>query len=434
VRLTLDEIAAATGGRRTGPRRLEVEGASHDSRALRRGQLFVAVRHHRDGHDFVASARAAGAAAALVDREVDDGPSVVVEDTASALRELGMVARDRLQAAVVGITGSVGKTSVKDLTAAACLPSRRTAASVRSFNNELGVPLTLLEAPADTEVAIVEMGAAAVGQVADLSAQARPTIGVVTAVALAHTERFGTIDDVARAKGELVEALPASGIAVLNRGDERVAAMAVRTTAGVLTYGVGQGDVRVEDVVLDDGLRPRFRLATPWGDAELVLEVRGRQNAQNAAAAAAAGLAAGGAVGGVVGGVGAAALSPWRMALAVAPSGARVLNDAYNANPSSMVAALDALAHLDAARRVAVLGPMAELGAHAEVEHRRIGDRAAELGIQVIAVGTDAYGGEVVPDPDAALAVLGPLGPEDAVLVKASRRAGLERLAEALLA
>jgi UDP-N-acetylmuramoyl-tripeptide--D-alanyl-D-alanine ligase len=323
---------------------------------------------------------------------------------------------------------------VKDLTAAACLPSRRTAASVRSFNNELGVPLTLLEAPADTEVAIVEMGAAAVGQVADLSAQARPTIGVVTAVALAHTERFGTIDDVARAKGELVEALPASGIAVLNRGDERVAAMAVRTTAGVLTYGVGQGDVRVEDVVLDDGLRPRFRLATPWGDAELVLEVRGRQNAQNAAAAAAAALAAGADFDGVVEGLAAAALSPWRMALAVAPSGARVLNDAYNANPSSMVAALDALAHLDAARRVAVLGPMAELGAHAEVEHRRIGDRAAELGIQVIAVGTDAYGGEVVPDPDAALAVLGPLGPEDAVLVKASRRAGLERLAEALLA
>ncbi len=433
MRLALEDIAAVTRGRAIGPDGVVVEGATHDSRALRPGQLFVAVRDVRDGHAFVPAARAAGAGAVLVDHEVDDGPAVVVGDTTVALRALGVAARDRLDATVIGVTGSVGKTSVKDLTAAACRQSRRTAASLRSFNNELGVPLTLLEVPEGTEVAIIEMGAAAVGQVAELCALARPTIGVVTAVALAHTAGFGTIEDVARAKGELVEALPATGTAVLNVGDERVAAMASRTTATVLTYGVDRGDVRAERVVLDAELRPRFRLVTPWGDAELTLEARGRHNAQNAAGAAAAALAAGAEWDGVLVGLAGASLSPWRMALAVAPSGARVLNDAYNANPSSMAAAIDALADLDAVRKVAVLGPMAELGEQADAEHRRIGARAAELGIRVIAVGTDAYGSEVVDDREAALAALGPLGPDDAVLVKASRVAGLEVLAEALL-
>jgi UDP-N-acetylmuramoyl-tripeptide--D-alanyl-D-alanine ligase len=196
---------------------------------------------------------------------------------------------------------------------------------------------------------------------------------------------------------------------------------------------VDRGDVRAEGVVLDADLRPRFRLASPWGAADLALEVRGRHNAQNAAGAAAAALAAGAEWDGVLAGLASASLSPWRMALAVAPSGARVLNDAYNANPSSMAAALDALADLDAVRKVAVLGPMAELGDQSAVEHRRIGERASELGIRVIAVGTDAFGGEVVVDRDAALVALGPLGPDDAVLVKASRVAGLEVLAEALL-
>jgi UDP-N-acetylmuramoyl-tripeptide--D-alanyl-D-alanine ligase len=204
--------------------------------------------------------------------------------------------------------------------------------------------------------------------------------------------------------------------------------------AGVLTYGVDQGDVRAEGVVLDDDLRPSFRLATPWGDEEVVLTVRGRHNAQNAAGAAAAALAAGAAIDRVAEGLAAAELSPWRMDLTVAPSGARILNDAYNANPTSMLAALDALADLDAERHTAVLGPMAELGSHAEAEHRRVADRAAELGVRVIPVDTDDYGGEPVEGVDGALDALGSLDAGDAVLVKASRVAGLERLAHRLAA
>jgi len=443
VRLTLDEIARVTGGHRTGPPELEVDGATMDSRALRPGQLFVALRGERDGHDFVTASRDAGAAAVLAERDVDGRPSVVVTDTAVALTALGAHARRRLDdvvvagrhVAVIGVTGSVGKTSVKDLVAAATSRSRATASSLRSFNNELGVPLTLLEASDATEVAVIEMGARGIGHVADLCAIARPTVGVVTAVALAHTEAFGTIDDVARAKGELVESLPAEGTAVLNLTDERVAAMAARTVAGVLTYGVDRGDVRAEGVVLDDHLRPRFDLVTPWGAAEVELAVRGRHNAENAAGAAAAALAAGAEFDGVVDGLAAATLSPWRMDLTVTASGLRVLNDAYNANPTSMAAALEALADLDADRRIAVVGPMAELGAHSSAEHRRIGELAGRLGIRLLAVDADDYGAgvEEVAGIDGAVEALGPLGPGDAVLVKASRVAGLERLAQRLL-
>jgi UDP-N-acetylmuramoyl-tripeptide--D-alanyl-D-alanine ligase len=435
VHLTVDEVARVTVGRTVGSPDLVVDGATMDSRALRSGQLFVALQGDRDGHAFVDSARAAGAAAALVERQDDRGPAVVVTDTRVALTALGAHARDRLgDIAVIAVTGSVGKTSVKDLIAAAS-GSRRTASSLRSFNNELGVPLTLLEAADDTEVAVIEMGARGVGHVRDLCTIARPTIGVVTAVALAHTEAFGAIEEVARAKGELVEALSADGTAVLNQGDERVAAMASRTTATVLTYGVDRGDVRAEGVVLDDELRPRFALVTPWGEAELVLAVRGRHNAENAAGAAAAALAAGTDFDGVIAGLASASLSPWRMELRVAPSGLRVLNDAYNANPTSMAAALEALADLDAERRTAVLGPMAELGGQAEAEHRRITERASSLGIRLLAVDTDAYGPtvEVVDGVDGAVGELGDLGPRDAVLVKASRVAGLEHLAERLL-
>ena len=433
---TVDEVARVTVGRTVGSPDLVVDGATMDSRALRPGQLFVALHGDRDGHAFVDSARAAGAAAALVERQDDRGPAVVVTDTRVALTALGAHARDRLgDIAVIAVTGSVGKTSVKDLIAAATSGSRATAASLRSFNNELGVPLTLLEAADDTEVAVIEMGARGVGHVRDLCTIARPTIGVVTAVALAHTEAFGAIEEVARAKGELVEALSADGTAVLNQGDERVAAMASRTTATVLTYGVDRGDVRAEGVVLDDELRPRFALVTPWGEAELVLAVRGRHNAENAAGAAAAALAAGTDFDGVIAGLASASLSPWRMELRVAPSGLRVLNDAYNANPTSMAAALAALADLDAERRTAVLGPMAELGDQTEAEHCRITERASSLGIRLLAVDTAAYGPtvEVVDGVDGAIGELGDLGPGDAVLVKASRVAGLERLAERLL-
>jgi UDP-N-acetylmuramoyl-tripeptide--D-alanyl-D-alanine ligase len=435
VELRVSEVAEATGGRRQGPD-AAVDGAAIDSRLVAGGELFVPVVAERDGHDFVPAALAAGAAAFLTARPAAsypgvEAPAVEVDDTGAALAALGRHARGRLPDRVVGITGSVGKTSVKDLLAAALAARWRTAASPGSFNNELGVPLTLVNAPGGSEAVVVEMGARGIGHIADLCALARPTVAVVTRVAAAHTEMFGGLDDVARAKGELVEALPADGTAVLNAGDARVAAMADRTSAGVVTFGAG-GEVRAEDVVLDDDLRPAFRLVTPWGRTAVRLAVRGVHMVDNALAAAAAALVCDVPLAGVAEALGAARLSRWRMDLVTLPSGARVLNDAYNANPASMTAALRALAALPARRRVAVLGRMAELGASSDAEHRAVADLAADLGIDVVAVGAPAYGGETVADLDGAVAALGALGEGDAVLVKGSRVAGLERLVECL--
>jgi UDP-N-acetylmuramoyl-tripeptide--D-alanyl-D-alanine ligase len=406
------------------------------------GELFVPVVAERDGHDFVPAALSAGAAAYLTAREPVAGPSgdapataVRVADTGAALDALGRHARSLLPDRVVGVTGSVGKTSVKDLLVAVLASRWQASGNVRSFNNELGVPLTLLNAPTGTEALVVEMGARGIGHVKALCDLASPTVGVVTRVAAVHTETFGTVDDVARAKGELVEALPPAadgGVAVLNAEDPRVAAMADRTAARVLTFGSG-GDVRAERVELDDDLVPTFRLVGPTGHAEARLAIRGTHMVTNALAAAAAGLGLGLSVDEVVAGLGLASLSPWRMDLARLPSGARVLNDAYNANPTSMAAALDALLALRASRRVAVLGPMAELGATSAADHAAVGDRARRLGVEVVGYGTDAYGGRAVAaDPAAVLAAVGPLGPGDAVLLKGSRVAGLEVVAAAL--
>jgi UDP-N-acetylmuramoyl-tripeptide--D-alanyl-D-alanine ligase len=430
--LRASDVARATGGALVGPD-VVVSGANQDSRTLRAGQLFVPLVADRDGHEFIDVALAAGAAAYLSAQGHRGGTAILVDDTAIALERLGSAARALLPARVVGITGSVGKTSTKDLTAAVLATTFVTHASERSFNNEIGVPLTLLDAPDATEAVVVEMGARGIGHIAGLCRVARPTVAVVTRIGAAHLEMFGTIDEVAIAKGELVEALPPGGTAVLNADDDRVAAMASRTTARVLTYGA-KGDVRAERVEVDGDLSSRFVLCTPSSSIEVHLAVRGRRNVDNALAAAAVGMALGVEPDAVASGLAAARLSPWRMELDRAASGARVLNDAYNANPVSMRAALEALAELPAARRSAVLGPMAELGESSGEDHREIGSVARSLGIRVISVAAPGYGGEDVVDIDAALAALGELGPGDAVLVKGSRVAGLERLAGRLVA
>ena len=436
MELRTSEIARATGGRLVGAD-VPVAGAAIDSRLVTGGELFVPVVAERDGHDFVPAALAAGAAAYLSARPVaapvGDAPAVEVEDTVRALGDLGRHARGRLPDRVVGVTGSVGKTSVKDLLAAALAARWCTAAGAGSFNNELGVPLTILGAPDRTEATVVEMGARGPGHITALCRIARPTVGIVTAVAAAHTEMFGSLDDVAKAKGELVEALPAGGVALLNVDDPRVAAMAGRTEARVVTFGRGPGaDVRAERVVLDGDLRPRFRLRSPWGSADVDLAVRGAHMVDNALAAAAAALVCEVPVAGVAGALARADVSRWRMELMRLPSGARVLNDAYNANPASMTAALRAPATLSARRRVAVLGLMAELGPGSDAEHTAIGNLARDLGVEVVAVAVPAYGGTAVPDVAAAAAALGELREGDAVLLKGSRVAGLERLVDLL--
>ena len=430
MRFRLSEIAEATTGQLHGAD-VVVDGASIDSRTVNPGELFVAISAERDGHEFIPAAIAAGAAACLTQQPPMAEPAVVVEDTVEALQRIGATARTRVGGQVIGITGSVGKTTTKDLLHAALAQTIRTHSSYRSFNNELGVPLTLIQAPDEVDAVVVEMGARGSGHIRDLCRIARPDIGIVVAVGAAHTELFGTVEDVARAKGELVEALPASGTAVLNAADGRVMAMASRTSAQVLAFGEG-GDVVAEHVLLDDALRPSFRLVSPWGSAECSLPAAGAHTVSNALAAAAAALSIGVEVEAVVAGLARAEISPWRMEVMRSSSGALIINDAYNANTLSMHAAIDALVGVPARRRLAVVGLMAELGERHASDHRAVGDRLAAEGVEVLSVGVPEYGGTAVDGVAGAAAALSEVGEGDVVLIKASRVAGLERLADLL--
>ena len=453
MRWTLDQIAEATGGRLEGESLGEsarvsvvVDGVTQDSREVQPGMLFVPLVAERDGHDFIEQAVTAGALAYLTSQgaTVAGVPAVVVPDTFRALRDLAAQARSRLgDLPVVGITGSVGKTTTKDLLAAVLGRSKRVWASRRSFNNEIGVPITLIAAPEDTEVLVVEMGARRGGHITDLCALARPSLGVVTTVGLAHTSEFGSLDAVVAAKRELVEALPPAqegGVALLNADVPEVVSMAGSTRARVVTFGVG-GDVTAAGLTLDEELTPRFTLTSHRGDVDVVLGARGAQSVDNALAAAAAALELGVPLEGIAAGLADPDLSPLRMELLRTASGARLLNDCYNANPLSMRAALHALKALPARRRIAVLGTMAELGEYAAGEHAAVSALAASLDIEVLAVDAPDYasGGTRVVHADsiesaaAALAEMGGLGPEDSVLVKGSRVAELERLIERLV-
>lgn len=431
--LRLSEIAAASGGMLVGEDAV-VDGVSIDSRALEPGSLFVPIVAVRDGHDFVVDARQQGAVAHLTSQPGGPEPHVVVGDTAAALQQIARAARRERDPDVVGITGSVGKTTTKDLLHAALAPCRRVHASTRSFNNELGVPLTLLNAPDDTEVIVTEMGARGIGHIALLCSIAEPSVGMVLAVGAAHTELLGDLEGVARAKGEMVESLAPSGHAVLNADDPRVAAMASRTVASVITYG-STGDVRARDLSVDGALRPSFVVDSPWGSAEVRLASAGVHTVGNALAAVTAAMVVGGELEAVAAGLGEAEVSPWRMEVGRAPGGATVVNDAYNANPMSVHAAIDALLALPARRRIAVLGVMAELGDRHLAEHREVGARLRDEGIELIAVGTGDYGGRIAGDVDAAVEMLdaSTLDADTAVLVKGSRVAGLEVLAARLL-
>ena len=427
--MTASEIAQATGGRllgRDGP----VEGMSFDSRSLTAGQLFVPIVADRDGHDFLPAAVAAGAGAYLSagPTVTGDVPAILVDDTLEALGRLAAHVRGRLPDRVVGITGSVGKTSCKDLTAAVVARRWRTAASVRSYNNDQGLPHTLLNAPDDAEAVVVEMGMRGFGEIARLCAVARPTIGVITAIGPAHSERLGGIEGVVRAKGELVESLPSDGWAVLNADQPEVMACRQRTSAQVLTFGFG-GDVRIEGLVLDESARARFRLATPAGSVPVALGIPGVHMAANAAAAATVGVLLDVPLDAIADALGTASLSPWRMELRRLPGGLVLLNDAYNANPQSMRAALDTLAALDVpGRRVALLGVMAEIE-DPRAEHLAIAAYARDRGIEVLAAGTPLYGLDPVDD---VLTAVASLAGGDALLVKGSRVAGLERVAAGL--
>lgn len=434
MRFTAAGLATTVGGALAGPD-VPLAGVATDTRSLRPGQLFVPLVDRRDGHDFLAQAVAAGAPAYLTTGPTVPGATaVLVADTAAALTAIGRAARARLADRVVGVTGSVGKTTVKDLVAGALATTFVTAASPLSFNNEIGVPLTLANAEDGTEALVVEMGARGPGHIRSLCAVAEPTIGVVTRVGRAHTEQFGDLAGVAAAKAELVEALPAAGTAVLNADDPLVLAMGQRTRAVVRTFGLGpEADVRAADVVLDRLARPSFRLVAPEGSADVRLGLHGRHQVANALAAAAAALAAGVPLEAAADGLGSVAPPRWRMSVRAAGGGVVVVNDAYNANPTSTRAALEALAAMEADRRIAVLGEMAELGPSSAEGHREVADAARSLGVELVAYGTPAYGVAPAGSEAELLDRLLPLGRGDVVLVKGSRAAGLESVADALV-
>ncbi len=429
MRFRAVEVASATGGQLHGPD-LEIDGVSFDSRSVQPGQLFVPIIADRDGHEFIADALARGAAAYLTDRAPVGGTAIEVPDTVRALMALAAVKRQEFIGPVIGITGSVGKTSTKDLAWAAMSASKATWANERSFNNEQGLPTAILNTPASIDVLVLEMGMRGFGEIADLCRIAQPTIGVVTLVAEAHGDRVGGIDGVARAKSELIASLPASGLAILNADDARTRAMSAVSAAPVLLFGESNAaDVRISGLRVDELARATFYLDTPWGSCNVQLAATGRHMAINAAAA----LACVGAVGGdLLAGAAALAnarLSSMRMEMMQLTSGALLLNDAYNANPTSMRAALETLAQLPATRRVAVLGLMAEIP-NAVAEHRSVLQHAHDLGIEVLAYETDVYGITPVDDP---VVALGSLASGVAVLVKGSRVVGLERLVARLV-
>jgi UDP-N-acetylmuramoyl-tripeptide--D-alanyl-D-alanine ligase len=425
VRWSTAELTAHLGAELVGPD-VSVDGASIDSRTIRPGQVYVPIVAERTPHAFIPAALEAGAPAYLTAQEPVGGTAIRVSDTATALLSLGALARGRVGGAI-GITGSVGKTTTKDLLAGCLESTFPTAASEGSFNNELGLPLTLLGAPDAARWVVLEMGVRRVGDIERLAGVARPDVGIVTSVDTAHLKYLGDLDSVARAKGELVAALPASGLAVLNFDDPRVREMASLSACPVLGYAVGaDADVRAEDVTLDRDLRARFRLSSPWGQTEVRLAVHGVQQIPNALAAATAALWCGVPIETVAATLGATQGSPWRMEVHHQPGGPVLVVDCFNAIPASAEAAVRSLAALPGERKLALLGLMAELGDRSESEHRRIALLAEDLGIEVVGYGTGLYGDAHVTGVDEAVALLRTMGPGDAALVKGSRVARLE--------
>ncbi len=437
MRWDLDTIAAATGGVAVG--HAVVTGVVADSRRVTPGVLFVALRGSRvDGHEFAAAAMTAGAAALLVEpgRLPDGCSGVEVADPAAGLLALGAARRNELTVPVVAITGSSGKTTTKDFTAAVLGPGAHAAPD--SYNNEVGVPLTVLSCPDDATAMVLEVGSRGIGHIAALAALVRPDVAVVTNIGPAHMEYFGDIATTRRAKWELVEALAPGGTAVLPSDD---ADLTGRGHPRVLTFGEDTGaDVFVSAVTLDAVGRPAFTIAHHGQQLPVSLTVAGRHQPRNAAAAVAAALVVGIPLETAVSRLAGAKVSRWRMEVAQrkVPGGTvTVVNDAYNANPASMEAALETVAALPG-RHLAVLGMMHELGPAAPALHEAVGRFAADLGFVVIVVGDDpgiarGAGGSLaaaVADAGAAAAtVRSLLHPGDVVLIKASRATGLESLA-----
>ena len=433
MQLQASKIAELVGGQLVGED-VVIDGVQFDSRSEIDGRLFIAINAERNGHDFVDHAFAMGASCALVSETIDNqvGTMVLVEDTLRAFTTLAREIRvtELASAEVVGVTGSVGKTSTKNLIAGA-VSSKVVSSSLKSFNNEQGVPYTLLNAPRDAEVVVVEMGMRGFGEIAHLCDVAAPTIGVVTCVGEAHTARLGGLDGVAIAKSELVQAIPRRGVAVLNADDERVLGMARQCSGSVLTYG-SEAEVSMLQWHADTAGQSHLVFASPWGSGEVQLQVPGRHMAQNALAAIAVGGALSVPLEEVIFGLERVVAEDHRMVIHQLDSGSVLIDDCYNANPTSVTAALHTLAGIGAERKIAVLGEMAEVD-QPERAHRLIASVMSDLGVELVAINTALYG--VASSHDVPSYVLEALADGNtAVLVKGSRVAGLERIVNELLA
>ena len=468
IAFTAAEIADITHGRLDADPGITPSTVVTDSREATPGSLYVAKPgEHADGHDFIGAAFDAGAVLALVERDVTGPggtryPAVVVPDAVLAMGALAAEAVRRIRAAraaaggeltVVGITGSAGKTTTKDLLAGIFSSQGKTVAPKGSYNGEVGVPLTVFQADADTRYLVIEMGATGIGHIRYLAEMVKPDIGVVLAVGTAHAGEFGGVENIALAKGEMVEGLSAAGTAIINLDDARVAAMRSRTTATVLGFSSeGRPDAAVQALHADTNAEgnPEFDLLLPGGDGphHVGSKLIGRHHTANLLAAAAAASAAGVPGADIAAALSAqAAASRWRMERTERPDGVTIINDAYNANPESMRAALRTLADLGRGRRTwAVLGAMLELGGDSIREHTAVGTQVVRLNIsRLVVVGREArplyvsavqegsWGDECVfaETADEAYELLNAeLQPGDLVLFKSSNSVGLRHLGD----
>ncbi|MFO1506801.1 MAG: UDP-N-acetylmuramoyl-tripeptide--D-alanyl-D-alanine ligase [Lysobacterales bacterium] len=439
LNLAARDVARWTGGRLVGPD-ATLASVSIDSRTLTPGALFVALHGTRhDGHAFVAQARARGAAAVLVARDPGDGlPAIVVADPLRALGELARAVRAQRRVRVAGITGSNGKTTVKTFAAAILGRCGRTHVNAGNFNNEIGLPLTVLGIPDDAEFAVLEMGAGKPGDIAYLARIAGPWIGLVNNVAPAHLERLGSLAGVADTKAAIYDALPAVGIAVINADDAYAPLFVERAGARrIIRFGLANpADVRAEG--MQDS---RFTLVTPAGRADVELHLAGRHNVMNALAAAAIGHAAGAPLAAIAAGLAEVVPAHGRLESRRLPDGTVLVDDSYNANPGSFAAAIALLAAAPG-RRVLVMGDMAELGVDAERLHGEVGALARQAGLDALyatgplsrhAVTAFGAGARHFPDPMALVAALrSECGDGATLLVKGSRASRMERVVEAL--
>lgn len=462
--LSVSDVVRVTDGKLlTGRGDVTVRGVCTDSRACRSGELFVPLKGENfDGMAFVGEALGKGAVGSLVTRwneriKSQVGANVTpktvlvrVDDALAALQQLASHARSKLDVEVVGITGSTGKTTTKDFLAAMLGRTMRIVAAERSFNNEVGVPMTILRATAQTQAIVVEMAMRGKGQIAQLTDIARPTVGLVTNVGKTHFEFLGSEERIAEAKGELVEAIPPDGLVALNADDYWTHKIRSLARARVITYGTNSSaDVRADDVKVDGEGRASFVLKTRGRRKKVRLPALGRHNVYNFCAAAAVALELGVDITDIAASANEVALTEMRMQLFTTADNIVVLNDAYNANPTSMKAALETLAAIEAGgKKIAVLGDMTELGNMTDVAHFQVGEQAAKSGVDLlvtvgqrsarIADGAMVHGMEKQQvrrcdtSAEASKFVRKALAPSDVVLVKASRVMKLEEVVDAL--